>query len=150
MNEKLLICWGSLEEGSQEERLIGQLKQSFQDKKIKQLIKHAKSLYKTDTPEQQPSTYSFSVVHDDIPVDKDSDFQPVKTEGLVIYEGKGNDYKEFLVAVNTMLTLIQSSAEKCIFIIKIAAELKYVNREVGARFIDDLAEEVFLYSKKKK
>lgn len=150
MNEKLLICWNGLEEDSESKRFIEQLKLSFQDKKIKQLIKHAKSLYKTDLPEQEPPAYSFSVVHDNVPMDRDSDFKPAETEGFVIYEGKGNDYKEFLIAVNTVLSLIQLSTEKCIFIIKIAAELKYVNREVGTRFIDDLAEEVFLYSKKKK
>lgn len=150
MNEKLLICWNSPDESSEEEKYIEQLKQSFQDKKIKQLIKHAKSLYKTDMLEQQLPSYSFSVVHDNVPIDNDSDFKPADANGFVIYEGKGNDYKEFLIAVNTMLSLIQLSAEKCIFIIKIAAELKYVNREVGARFITDLAEEVFLYSKKKK
>ncbi|MEK4026983.1 hypothetical protein MKZ02_00035 [Pseudobacillus sp. FSL P4-0506] len=150
MNEKLLICWNGLEEGSGGEKFIEQLKQSFQDKKVKQLIKHAKSLYKTDLPELQPPAYSFSVIHDNLPMDGDSDFNPVETDGFVIYEGKGKDYKEFLIAVNTILSLIQLSTEKCIFIIKIAAELKYVNREVGTRFIDDLAEEVFLYSKKKK
>ncbi|MGC8230997.1 hypothetical protein ACP2W0_18580 [Pseudobacillus badius] len=150
MNEKLLICWNSPDESLSDELYIEQLKQSFKDKKIKQLIKQAKALYKIDRPELQPPAYSFSVIHADVPMDKDSDFQPVETEGFVIYEGKGNDYKEFLIAVNTVLSLIHPSSEKCIFIIKIAAELKYLNREVGARFINDLAEEVFLYSRKKK
>ncbi|KAB7704438.1 hypothetical protein F9802_17235 [Bacillus aerolatus] len=149
MNEKLLICWDSLNKGSGEEMNIEQLKQLFQDKKIKQLIKHARSLYKMDIPGQQSPAYSFSVMHD-VPMDEETEINPVTESSTVIYEGKGNDYKEFLIALNVMLSLIQSSAEKCIFIIKIAAELKYVNREVGTRFIDDLAKEVFIYAKKKK
>ncbi|KKB35752.1 hypothetical protein [Bacillus thermotolerans] len=150
MNEKLLIWWNYAEKDSKEARRIEELKHSFQDKKIKQLVKQAKYLYKTDLPElQMTGTYSFSVVHD-VPTDQEDEVQPTYNDSCIIYDGKCKDYKEFLVALNTTLSLIPSSADKCVFIIKIAAELKYVNREVGARFIDDIAREVYIQTKKAK
>ncbi|HZG70751.1 MAG TPA: hypothetical protein VEY51_04365 [Chondromyces sp.] len=142
MKEKLVIVWQNPRENS--EHTFNSIRQLYKDYSIKKLIKQAKSLYKKDNEHPFEQTYSIYVTNH---LEEIQNFYDQKT---VVYEGKGEDYGEFLLVMNVLLSLINTSAERCIFIIKAAAELKYVNREAGARFIDELANEAFRYIKYKK
>ncbi|MBM7650415.1 hypothetical protein JOC78_003405 [Bacillus ectoiniformans] len=139
MNEKLVIFWEGTTPDIDAAEVIQYQKSFFHDKKIKQLIKSAKGQYKNDCAEHITKSCAFYVTH---VLEETDDLQGNRVK---VYEGQGNDYTEFMIVLNTLLSLINTSSEKCTFIIKLAAELKYVNREVGTRFIDDLANEVYKY-----
>jgi hypothetical protein len=141
----LFIYWRHLHDDVLD---IEEQKDLFRHKPIDQLVELAKTLCKEDRPEHDPQEYR--TVISETPEDCIKFYTGkrfARPPFQLIYTGTADDYSDFLISLNVMLRLINTSSEKLSFIISLYSDLKQVNGNVAAKFAVDIRNEI-LYSMK--